>query len=145
MPAENRRAAQQFYKPLPKPATPLHQLAGTNTETAKSAYRAYTSHRLGCTACSGRENCTDGERLAARYVTLLNRDQVRVLIRDIVGEKAARDLQRPARRPRDRKAEWAKALPAATAAEAKRAAGIKNAVTLDAPNVPLQTLQPTTN
>jgi hypothetical protein len=75
MPSDNRRAARQFYKPLPAPAAPVHRI--TATLTVDTARQTYLAHRARCAACTGRELCADGERLALVYVRLLHQEPKR--------------------------------------------------------------------
>jgi hypothetical protein len=105
MPQENRRAAQQFYKPLPAPAAPASRIkAEVTLETARQSYLA---HRKGCTRCVGGQHCTDGGILARRYVLALNQEPAR--------READKELERQERRtarkqtaPAVRKVQWAK-------------------------------------
>lgn len=105
MPQDNRRAAQQFYKPLPAPAAPVSRIkAEVTLETARQSYLA---HRKGCTRCVGGQHCTDGGILARRYVLALNQEPAR--------READKELERQERRtarkqtaPAARKAQWAK-------------------------------------
>ncbi|MGW1534467.1 hypothetical protein [Streptomyces aureus] len=118
MPQENRRAAQQFYKPLPAPAAPVSRM---NTKiTLESARQAYLAHRTrsvgrgrsaagpqGCIRCVGGRHCTDGAILARRYVLALQAEPARREAR----EQLERQEQRAARKqsaPAVRKAQWAK-------------------------------------
>ncbi|MCX4581377.1 hypothetical protein OHB41_51455 [Streptomyces sp. NBC_01571] len=105
MPQEIRRAAQQFYKPLPAPAAPVSRIkAEVTLETARQSYLA---HRTGCTRCVGGQHCTDGGILARRYVLALQEEPAR---RD-AREELERQEQRAARKqsaPAVRKAQWAK-------------------------------------
>ncbi|WP_432038684.1 hypothetical protein [Streptomyces cucumeris] len=107
MPPENRRAAQQFYKPLPAPPAPVSRIrAEVTLETARQSYLA---HRKGCTRCVGGQHCTDGGILARRYVLVLNQEPARREAR----EKQERQERRIARKlaeqwPAGRQRQWAK-------------------------------------
>ncbi|MFF4732868.1 hypothetical protein ACFY3M_48115 [Streptomyces mirabilis] len=105
MPQENRRAAQQFYKPLPAPAAPVSRIkAEVTLETARQSYLA---HRKGCIRCVGGQHCTDGGILARRYVLALSQEPAR---REAHKEMERQEL-RTARKqtaPAARKAQWAK-------------------------------------
>ncbi|MEJ8631985.1 hypothetical protein [Streptomyces sp. MS2.AVA.5] len=105
MPQDNRRAAQQFYKPLPVPAAPVSRIkAEVTLETARQSYLA---HRKGCMRCVGGNHCTDGGILARRYVFALNQEPAR---RD-AREDQERQERRTARKqtaPAVRKAQWTK-------------------------------------
>ncbi|MFF8423132.1 hypothetical protein [Streptomyces sp. NPDC015680] len=108
MPQDNRRAAQQFYKPLPAPAAPVSRLkAEVTLETARQSYLA---HRKGCAGCVGgehRKHCTDGGVLARRYVLALQEEPARREAR----EQLERQEQRAARKQSAsavRKAQWAR-------------------------------------
>lgn len=118
MPQDNRRAAQQFYKPLPTPAVPVSRMnAETTLESARQAYLAHRTRRVGlgrsaggpqgCIRCTGKEHCTDGQILARRYVLALQKEPARREAR----EQLERQEQRAARKqsaPAVRKAQWAK-------------------------------------
>lgn len=105
MPQENRRAAQQFYKPLPAPAAPVSRMkAEVTLETTRQSYLA---HREGCIRCVKGTHCTDGTILARQYVLALQREPAR---REAC-EQLERQEQRAARQqsaPAVRKAQWAK-------------------------------------
>ncbi|MGW6857814.1 hypothetical protein [Streptomyces xanthophaeus] len=118
MPQDNRRAAQQFYKPLPAPAAPVSRM---NAEiTLESARQAYLAHRTrivgrgriaarpqGCTLCVEGRHCPDGAILARRFVFALQAEPARREAR----EQQERQEQRAARQqatPAVRRAQWAK-------------------------------------
>ncbi|MET9694316.1 hypothetical protein ABZY81_38855 [Streptomyces sp. NPDC006514] len=105
MPQDNRRAAQQFYKPLPAPAAPVSRI---NAEvTLETARQSYLAHRTGCTRCFKGQHCTDGGILARRYVLALNQEPARREAR----EQLERQEQRAVRKqtaPAVRKAQWAR-------------------------------------
>ncbi|GHB67870.1 hypothetical protein GCM10010377_68480 [Streptomyces viridiviolaceus] len=91
MPQENRRAARQFYKPLPAPAAPVARIhAGVTLETAR---RAYLAHLEECVRCGTGQHCTHGGALAHRYVLVRN-------------EEPARREARKQTAPDARKAQW---------------------------------------
>ncbi|MFM9499897.1 hypothetical protein ACKI1Q_40745 [Streptomyces galilaeus] len=105
MPQENRRAAQQFHKPLPAPATPVSRIKAEITlETARQSYLA---HRKGCTRCVGGQHCTDGGVLARRYVLALQEEPARREARE-EQERQERHTARKQTAPAVRKAQWAK-------------------------------------
>ncbi|MEU0373408.1 hypothetical protein ABZ070_24685 [Streptomyces sp. NPDC006283] len=105
MPQENRRAAQQFYKPLPAPAAPVSRIkAEVTLETARQSYLA---HRKGCTRCVGGQHCTDGGILARRYVLALQEEPARREAREQV-ERQERRTVRKQTAPAVRKEQWAK-------------------------------------
>ncbi|MGQ4732653.1 hypothetical protein ACUN3E_33980 [Streptomyces sp. Ju416(a)] len=105
MPQDNRRAAQQFYKPLPAPAAPVSRIkAEVTLDTTRQSYLA---HRKGCIRCVKGTHCTDGGILARRYVLALQKEPARREAR----EQLERQEQRTARKqtaPAVRKAQWAK-------------------------------------
>ncbi|MGW6602436.1 hypothetical protein [Streptomyces sp. NPDC055036] len=105
MPQDNRRAAQQFYKPLPAPAAPVSRI---NAEvTLETARQSYLAHRKGCIRCVKGTHCTDGGILARRYVLALQEEPARREAR----EQLERQEQRATRKqtaPAVRKAQWAK-------------------------------------
>jgi hypothetical protein len=91
MPHENRRAARQFYKPLPAPAAPVARVhAGVTLETAR---RAYLAHIEECVRCGTGQHCARGGALAHRYVLVRN-------------EEPARREARKQSAPAARKAQW---------------------------------------
>ncbi|MEU9313437.1 hypothetical protein [Streptomyces sp. NPDC048256] len=105
MPQDNRRAAQQFYKPLPAPAAPVSRLkAEVTLETARQFYLA---HRRACIRCVGGQHCTDGGILARRYVLALNQEPARRAARAEQARQARR-TERKQSAPAVRKAQWAK-------------------------------------
>jgi hypothetical protein len=105
MPQENRRAARQFYKPLPTPAAPVSRIKAEATlETARQSYLA---HRKGCTRCVGGQHCTDGGILARRYVLALQEEPTRRQAR-AEQERQQRRTERKQTAPAVRKAQWAK-------------------------------------
>ncbi|MFJ2575009.1 hypothetical protein ACIOYT_31910 [Streptomyces halstedii] len=118
MPQDNRRAAQQFYKPLPAPAAPVSRMnAEITLESARQAYLAHRTRRVGrgrsaaqpqgCTRCVGGQHCPDGAILACRFVVALQQEPARREAR----EQMERQEQRAARQqsaPVVRKAQWAK-------------------------------------
>ncbi|MFD8023511.1 hypothetical protein ACFV6G_24185 [Streptomyces lavendulae] len=105
MPQENRRAAQQFYKPIPAPAAPVSRIkAEVTLETARQSYLA---HRRGCALCVKGQHCTDGGLLARRYVFALNQEPAR---REALKEqdRQERRATRKQTAPAVRRAQWAK-------------------------------------
>ncbi|MGW9454231.1 hypothetical protein [Streptomyces sp. NPDC055632] len=105
MPQENRRAAQQYYKPLPAPAAPVSRIkAEVTLETAR---QSYLSHRKGCVRCDGGRHCTDGGILARRFVAALQQEPARREAhaeQERLEHRAARKQTAPA----IRKAQWTK-------------------------------------
>ncbi|MCF3143754.1 hypothetical protein [Streptomyces platensis] len=105
MPQENRRAARQFYKPLPAPAAPVSRIqAEVTLETTRQSYLA---HRKGCTRCVGGQHCTDGGVLARRYVLALQEEPAHREAREQL-ERQERRTTRKQTAPAVRKAQWAK-------------------------------------
>lgn len=105
MPQDNRRAARQFYKPLPAPAAPVSRIKAEATlETTRQSYLA---HRKGCIRCVGGQHCTDGGILARRYVLALQEEPVRREAREQM-ERQERRIARKQTAPAVRKAQWAK-------------------------------------
>ncbi|MEU6621900.1 hypothetical protein ABZ926_14145 [Streptomyces litmocidini] len=122
MPQENRRAARQFYKPLPAPAAPVARIhAGVTLETAR---RAYLDHIEECVRCGTGQHCTHGGVLAHRYV----------LVRD---EEPARRAARAKATPAARRAQWDEAAPAVRDADTRRAAIPAGGAPAEGPSVPL--------
>ncbi|MFD5473370.1 hypothetical protein [Streptomyces sp. NPDC127105] len=142
MPQENRRVAQQFYKPLPAPAAPVSRIkAEVTLETARQSYLA---HRKGCTRCVGGQHCTDGGILARRYVLALNQEPARRETREQLEREERREARRQAQRwPAVRSRQWAKhggaAVETANNQCRERAAGAVSAYR--GPNVPLEPLR----
>ncbi|MFF6794314.1 hypothetical protein ACFY9C_35190 [Streptomyces filamentosus] len=143
MPQDNRRAAQQFYKPLPAPAAPVSRMAAEVTlETTRQSYLA---HRKGCTRCVGGQHCTDGGLLARRFVRALGQEPARREAR----EERERREQRAVRKrtaPAVRKAQWAtrggKQVETANNRCAERIAG--SVSEFRGPQLPLEPLRVTT-
>lgn len=107
MPQENRRAAQQFYKPLPAPAAPVSRIKAKATlETTRQSYLA---HRKGCTRCVGGQHCTDGGILARRYVLVLHQEPARRKTREEQERQERRASRKLAEQwPAGRQRQWAK-------------------------------------
>ncbi|MGK5497293.1 hypothetical protein [Streptomyces sp. URMC 125] len=144
MPAETRHPARQHYKPLPAPATPIHQVEAPLTlETARQAYLA---HRAGCTVCTGPRHCRDGQRLARRFVSALRQEPQRRRARRLVEEITRETERHQARRlPRRRARQWDEVLPAVQRADGRRETATENAVfDYRGPAVPLAPLRVTT-
>ncbi|MGW7463843.1 hypothetical protein ACWGJT_03850 [Streptomyces xantholiticus] len=105
MPQDNRRAAQQFYKPLPAPAAPVSRIkAAVTLETTRQSYLA---HRKGCIRCVGGQHCTDGGVLARRYVLALQEEPARREAHEQL-ERQERRTARKQTAPAVRKAQWAR-------------------------------------
>ncbi|MFC8208362.1 hypothetical protein [[Kitasatospora] papulosa] len=108
MPQENRRAVQQFYKPLPATATPISRF--TAEITLETTRRSYLAHRQGCAACVGgeqRKHCTDGDILARRYVLALQEEPARREARE-QQERQDRHTAQKQSAAAVRKKQWAK-------------------------------------
>jgi hypothetical protein len=121
MPAEIRRAAQQFYKPIPAPAAPVHRIVPP-ARSADSARQAYEIHRERCAGCTPRETCSTGRRLLATYTALLQDEPRRRQVRAAFARERARfDRQHAARAREANNAMWAKSALAPRGAAAKRA------------------------
>ncbi|WP_329304602.1 hypothetical protein [Streptomyces anulatus] len=105
MPQDNRRAAQQFHKPLLAAAVPVARIKGEATlETTRQSYLA---HRKGCIRCVGGQHCTDGGILGRRYVRALYEDPARREAREQL-ERKARRTERARTASSVRTAQWAK-------------------------------------
>ncbi|MFJ1601519.1 hypothetical protein [Streptomyces sp. NPDC088261] len=119
MPQDNRRTAQQFYKPIPAPAAPVSRI--TAEITVDKARQAYFEHRETCIRCVGGtyrtegdalqyvkgQHCTDGDVLARRYVLALQQEPARREARE-EQERQERRIARKRTAPAVRKAQWAK-------------------------------------
>ncbi|MET8411115.1 hypothetical protein ABZV34_23940 [Streptomyces sp. NPDC005195] len=107
MPQESRRAAQQFYKPMPASATPVSRI--TTEITLDSERQTYLAHRKGCTVCVGGQHCTDGGMLARRYVLALQLEPTRRLARELIAEEERRRAKKVAAHwPAGRRQQWAR-------------------------------------
>ncbi|WP_033947564.1 hypothetical protein [Streptomyces sp. CNQ431] len=105
MPQDNRRATQQFYKPIPTPAPPVARIKAE--DTLQSTRDAYFAHRDGCRKCVRSQHCQDGAALARRYVSAIQAEPARRAAR----KQRDRQEQRAARKqstPAAREAQWAK-------------------------------------
>ncbi len=105
MPQDNRRAVQQFYKPIPAAAPPVARIKAE--DTLKSTRDAYFAHRDGCRKCVRSQHCQDGAALARRYVSAIQTEPARRAAR----KQMDRQEQRAARKqstPAAREAQWAK-------------------------------------
>ncbi|MEV6190350.1 hypothetical protein ACF067_27970 [Streptomyces albidoflavus] len=105
MPQDNRRAVQQFYKPIPAVAPPVARIKAE--DTLKSTRDAYFAHRDGCRKCVRSQHCQDGSALARRYVSAIQTEPARRAARkqlDLQEQRAARKQSTPAAR----EAQWAK-------------------------------------
>ncbi|MFE6460037.1 hypothetical protein ACFVP0_21630 [Streptomyces cinereoruber] len=118
MPPETRRAAQQHYKPLPAPATPVSRI--TAEVTLETARQSYLAHRKGCIRCVDGRHCTDGGVLARRFVLALHQEPKRQVQRDAIARERRR-FDRQYTAPAKRRSEWAAALPAVHDADTRRA------------------------
>ncbi|WP_327259824.1 MULTISPECIES: hypothetical protein [unclassified Streptomyces] len=107
MPQDNRRTAQQFYKPLPAPAAPVSRIKAE--ATLESTRQSYLAHRKGCIRCVGGQHCTDGGILARRYVLALQEEPARREAREQLERQERRDARKQAEQwPAVRKEQWAK-------------------------------------
>jgi hypothetical protein len=143
MPAEIRRPARQFHRPLSGPATPVHQVEAPLT--LEMARQSYLAHRAGCTACTGGRHCHDGERLARRFVGALRQEPQRRRARRLLEDITRETERRQARRlPRRRARQWDEVLPAVQHADGQREAATVGAVSdYRGPEVPLEPIRAT--
>ncbi|MGW4779967.1 hypothetical protein ACWEPA_25305 [Streptomyces filamentosus] len=143
MPQDNRRAAQQYYKPLPAPAVPVSRM--TAEVTLETSRQSYLAHRKGCTRCVGGQHCTDGGILARRFVRALDQEPARRQIREEL-ERQERRNARKRTAPAARKAQWAayggKQVEAANNRCGERIAGAVSE--FRGPKLPLEPLRITT-
>ncbi|MER5353416.1 hypothetical protein ABT093_24160 [Kitasatospora sp. NPDC002551] len=139
--AETRRPTTVLKKvTAPKPPA-LHQLDPAQP-TADTARRALEAHRARCeaAACTSSkekrtdedrrrvEHCPDGERLARRYLSLLEYEPRRreaAAVRQ--GERERLDQETAAGFPKRRKEEWKAVLPLVKEADAGRAKPLEGA------------------
>jgi hypothetical protein len=148
MPAENRRAAQQFYKPLPGPAVPVHRIGSSVTAappqlrpgTVERARGELAEHRVDCTVCNGRVRCETGRELEIRLRetfatwTLTREQRSRREEAQLASEQRKTKEHAPAR-----VGQWRRAMRRADALKQPIPAG---AAPQDGPDVPLRTLHP---
>jgi hypothetical protein len=107
MPQDNRRAAQQFYKPLPAPAAPVSRIAAEIT--LDSTRQSYLAHRKGCRDCTNGQHCTDGERLAHRFAQVVVKTPNHREANEILARQEARTTRQHAQqRSALRGEQWAK-------------------------------------
>lgn|GEM_PF-4431788 len=148
MPAENRRAARQFYKPMPGPATPVHRI-GAATKVARPALRLTVvkraradliEHRGACEVCDGRSRCGTGRDLEIRLRETL---ATWTLVREQNGRQAEAELAAEQRRNKEllqmRVDQWREATRRAEALRQPIPAG---EAPKDGPDVPQRTLHP---
>jgi hypothetical protein len=107
MPQDNRRAARQFYKPIPASAAPVYRIEAE--VTLESTRQSYLAHRKGCTRCVGGQHCADGGILARRYVLALSQEPARRVACEQLEREARREARRQAQRwPAIRSQQWAR-------------------------------------
>ncbi|MEU9189493.1 hypothetical protein AB0D14_34110 [Streptomyces sp. NPDC048484] len=106
MPQDNRRAAQQFYKPLPAPAPPVSRMAAE--VTLDSTRQSYLAHRKGCRDCTKGEHCPDGERLALRFAQVVVKTPSYREANERLARQEARTARQHAEQRLWRREQWAK-------------------------------------
>ncbi|MFD7961298.1 hypothetical protein ACFV5J_10900 [Streptomyces zaomyceticus] len=142
MPPEKRRAAQQFYKPLPASTVPVSRMRVE--VTLESTRHSYLAHRKGCMQCVGDQHCADGGVLARRYVLALHQEPAR---REACEEqeRQKRRMTRKQMAPAVRKAQWAKhggtAVETANNRCADRASGLVSEFRGPRPSLTLQDIE----
>jgi hypothetical protein len=75
MPQENRRAAQQFYKPLPAPAVPVSRIR--TDPTLNATRQSYLAHRKTCTRCTRHTPCPTAQVLVRRLALAFHQEPAR--------------------------------------------------------------------
>ncbi|MGW2841855.1 hypothetical protein ACWCWD_29220 [Streptomyces sp. NPDC001493] len=105
MPQDNRRSAQQFYKPIPAPAPPVTRLFADTT--LKTARQAYLAHYAGCVECGTGQPCGEGGVLAHRYVRVLGKELPRREASEQVGSRERRTARQQSAGS-VREAQWAR-------------------------------------
>ncbi|MBT2369972.1 hypothetical protein J7E88_33075 [Streptomyces sp. ISL-10] len=140
MPAENRRAGRQFYKPLSDPAVPIHRIKAR--VTLDKARQIYLAHRTACAACTGRSHCDSGLQLADLYVQRLQEEPQRQEHRAGVA-RYERQAERSRTRsfPRRRAAEWDRVRWSVAATDAQRGQVPDGTAPAEGPDVPLEPLR----
>ncbi|GHH55531.1 hypothetical protein [Streptomyces candidus] len=106
MPQDNRRAAQQFFKPLPPPPAPVSRIVGEIT--LDSARQSYLAHRKGCRDCMKGQHCTDGERLARRFAQVVMKTPNHREANELLARQDARTARKRAQQRAARGEQWAK-------------------------------------
>ncbi|MET9535569.1 hypothetical protein ABZY02_34305 [Streptomyces sp. NPDC006649] len=106
MPQDNRRAAQQHYKPLPAPAAPVSQIAAEMT--LESTRQSYLAHRKGCRDCTKGQHCTDGERLALRFAQVVVKTPNHREANELLARQEARTARQHAQQRSLRGEQWAR-------------------------------------
>ncbi|WP_394427224.1 hypothetical protein [Streptomyces sp. SGAir0957] len=113
MPQDNRRAARQFYKPIPAPAAPVARM---QVEVTLDATRqAYLAHHKNCAGCVDVDadgakrikRCPDGVLLARRYLLALQQEPARRKAREQQQREERRSARELSRRwPAGRRRQW---------------------------------------
>ncbi|GAA3372477.1 hypothetical protein GCM10017744_104140 [Streptomyces antimycoticus] len=87
--ADQRRAAQQFHKPLLPSATPVTKMSPVPV-SAQAALSAYRQHFKKCPACTGAHRCGDGAQLAELYERLQRTQPRRDKAREVLARERVR-------------------------------------------------------
>ncbi|WP_413804241.1 hypothetical protein [Streptomyces sp. OE57] len=87
--ADQRRAAQQFHKPIPSSATPVTKMLPVPM-SAQAALTTYRQHFKKCRACTGTQRCADGAHLAELYERLKRTQPRRDKARAVLARERAR-------------------------------------------------------
>lgn len=124
------RAARQFYKPMPKPAAPVHRMGGAG-KTARPALRMATverartelaEHRVDCPVCNGRARCEMGRELEIRLrETFSTLGFIREQEGRRTGAAIVAEQRMDAERAQARAGQWRRVGLAADCADAERA------------------------
>jgi hypothetical protein len=148
MPAQTRRAARQFYKPLPGPATPVHRIGTADKATrpalrltvVERARKELAEHRSTCEVCDGRVRCGTGRDLEIRLRETL---ATWTLVLEQNSRRAEAELAAEQRRNKEllqtRVGQWREATRRAEALQQPIPAG---EAPKDGPDVPQRTLHP---
>lgn len=116
----SRRSAVVISKPVTPTLPPVSEIlpARPSAETARDACLA---HRKRCAACTGRDFCTDGRRLADTFVRLLGEEPERQHNREVLEEFRQEVNRLQARQfPRRRANEWRRVARSVTRADTGR-------------------------
>ncbi|MER5974594.1 hypothetical protein ABT112_33660 [Streptomyces sp. NPDC002055] len=121
MPQENRRAARQFYKPLPAPAAPVSRMSAAAKSPVvrlpallEAADAAVAAHRGSCQVCTAGGRCEMGAELEARQAETAASAQ-------FAREQRQRQERQAERRPASRAREWRATAAAVRKADTRRA------------------------
>lgn len=122
-----------------EPAPAVSQLVPA-PPTAETTRQAYADHRAACMACTGRKNCTDGERLAYTYAQRLRQEpRLRQVQARQDQQQRTVDRRRALQQPVRRASEWAAVRHAVKRADEQRTPSGPTVSDYRGPGLPLKT------